>query len=90
MSQGIDPNKTSGSKECHICHYRYFLDTAFKFQPYVYNGCDDLTQNAMSPYNVAIFSFKENDYRIHFCYMSRDEAINLSRNADLTEESRKL
>ena len=26
VSEGIDINKTSASKECDICHYWYFLD----------------------------------------------------------------
>ena len=26
VSEGIDVNKTNGSKECDICHYRYFLN----------------------------------------------------------------
>ena len=25
ISEGIDTNKTSASKECNICHYWYFL-----------------------------------------------------------------
>ena len=25
ISEGIDTNKTSASKECSICHYWYFL-----------------------------------------------------------------
>ena len=29
----IDVNKTSASKKCIICHYWYFLDKVFKFQP---------------------------------------------------------
>ena len=37
-------------------------------------------------FNVTIVPVKENCYRIHFWYMSRDEAINLLRNADLTEK----
>ena len=35
VSKGIDVNKISVSKECNICHYWYFLDKGFKFQPYV-------------------------------------------------------
>ena len=38
-SEGIDINKTSVSKECVLCHYRYFEDVGYKFQPYVCNGC---------------------------------------------------
>ena len=34
--------KTSASKECNVCHYWYFLNYSFKFQPNVYNRCHDL------------------------------------------------
>ena len=30
--------------------------------------------------NVSIVSVKESDYRIHFWYMSEDEAINVMKN----------
>ena len=33
VSERIDVNKTSTSKECDICHYWYFLDYSFTFQP---------------------------------------------------------
>ena len=32
VSEGIDVNKTSESKEYHIFHYWYFLNKRFKFQ----------------------------------------------------------
>ena len=41
VSEGTDVNKTNESKECDICHYWYFLNKGFKFQPNVYNGCHD-------------------------------------------------
>ena len=31
--EGIDINKTSATKEYDICHYWYFLDKVFNFQP---------------------------------------------------------
>ena len=31
ISEGIDVNKTSASKECEICHYWYFKDIGFKY-----------------------------------------------------------
>ena len=37
--EGIDVNKTSGSKECDICHYWYFLNFIFKFRANVSNRC---------------------------------------------------
>ena len=39
VSEGIDINKTSGSKECDICHYLYFLNKGFKFETCVWNRC---------------------------------------------------
>ena len=32
-SEGIDTNKTNASKECMLCHYWYFKDVGFKFEP---------------------------------------------------------
>ena len=55
ISEGIDVNKTNASKECDICHYWYFKDIGFKYEPYLYNGCQDLTQNAM----LLLFMLKE-------------------------------
>ena len=34
VSEGIDTNKTSASKEGMLCHYWYFKDVGFKFEPY--------------------------------------------------------
>ena len=31
----IDINKTSASKECMLCHYWYFKDIRYKFEPHV-------------------------------------------------------
>ena len=48
ISEGIDVNKTSALKECDTCHYWYFKDIGFKYEPYLCNGCHDLMQKAMS------------------------------------------
>ena len=47
ISKGIDVNKTNASKECYICHYWYFKDIGFKYEPYLCNGCHDWTQILM-------------------------------------------
>ena len=65
ISEGIDVTKTNASKERDICHY----------EPYLCDGCHDLIQKAMNFNDVAIFYVKENDCRIHFWYMSKDDAI---------------
>ena len=56
ISEGIDVNKTNASKECDICHYCYFKDIGFKYEPYLCNGCHDLTQKAMM---LLFFMLKE-------------------------------
>ena len=77
ISEGIDTDKTSASKECNICHYWYFLEKNFNYDPYLCNECHDLMQKAMSLKNVAIVSIKGNDYRIYFSYISKNDAITL-------------
>ena len=39
-------------------------------------------QKPISFNDVSIVSVKENDYRIYFLYISKNEAINLSRNSN--------
>ena len=87
ISEVIDMNKTSSSKKCDICHYWYFLDKNFNYEPYLCNGCHDLMQKAMTFNDVAIVSIKENDYRIHFWYMSKDEATSIMHNSNLNKKT---
>ena len=42
ISEGIDIKKTNASKECKICHYWYFRDIGFKYEPYLCNGSQGL------------------------------------------------
>ena len=34
VSEEIDTNKTSASKECMLCHYWYFKYVGYKFEPH--------------------------------------------------------
>ena len=43
ISEEIDYNKTNKSVECMICHYCYFKDIGFKYQPYVCNTFHDFS-----------------------------------------------
>ena len=87
ISEGIDINKTKALKECHICHYWYVLDKNFDYEPYLCNRCHDLMQKAMNFNDFAIVSIKGNDYRFHFWYMSKDDAIILMNNSSLNEKT---
>ena len=86
ISEEIDVNKTNASKECDICHYWYFEDIGFKYEPYLCNGCHDLKQKSMSFNNVAIVYVKRNAYRIHFWYMSKNDAISIMSNFNLVDK----
>ena len=85
ISEGIDVNKTNASKKCDICHYSYCKDISFKYELYLCNGCHGLMQKAMN-FNVAIVSVKGSDYKIHFWYLSKDDAINIMNNCNLNDK----
>ena len=86
ISEGIDVNKTNGSKQCDICHYWYFKKNSFTYEPYLCNGCHDLMQKAMSFNDVAIVYVKGNTCRIHFWYMSKDNAISIINNSNFVDK----
>ena len=87
VSEGIDVNKTSASKECDICHCWYFLNYSFKFQPNVCNRCHDLLMMPINLSNIAILNIKDSDYCCIISLISKNEVIKLLQNADLTEKS---
>ena len=86
ISEGIEFNKTNLFKKCDICHYWYFKDIGYKYKPYLCNGCHDLVQKAMCFNNIAIVYVKGNANRIHFWYMSKDDAINIVNGSNLVHE----
>ena len=81
--EGIDVNKTSASKECDVCHYWCFLKS-FKFQTNVCNRCHDLLMVSMNLSDIAILNIKGSDYCFINTLMSKNGAIHLMQNADLT------
>ena len=77
VSEGIHVNKTSESKECDICHYWYFLDKGFKFQPGVFKECHNVLMMSMNLSDIAILNIDGADYRCIISGISKNEAINL-------------
>ena len=61
VSEGIDVNKTSASKECGVCHYWYFLNFSFKFQPNVCNRCHALLMMSGNLSDIAILNIEGSD-----------------------------
>ena len=86
ISEGIDGNKTNASKECGISHYWYFKDIGFKYEPYLCFGWYGLMQKVSNFNDVAIVYVKGSDYRIHFWYTSKDDAIRIMNNSNLNDK----
>ena len=75
VSEGIDVNKTSASKEYRLCHYWFFKDIGFKFEEHVCNGCHDLLTMAHSLNNIAILSAKGTTFRCLLMGISTNDAL---------------
>ena len=86
ISEGIDVNKANLSKGCELYHYWYFKDIGFKYEKYLCNGCHDLMQETMSFNNVDVVYIKGSASRIHFWYMSKDDAINIMTGSNLVDK----
>ena len=71
--EGIDVNKISASKEYKLCHYCYFKDVGFKFEPHVCNKCHDVLMTAYDLKNIAILNVKRVDFRCILWGISKDK-----------------
>ena len=90
LSEGTDVDvslKTSASKECAICHYQYFLDKCFEFQQDIFNGCHNVLMMCSNLNDIAILNICSVDYCCIINGVSKIDAINLLKNADLTKKS---
>ena len=87
INEGIDVNKNKLiSKECIICNYWYFINRNFNYQRYVCDGCHDMSLKTSSMHNLAIGYNNGNAYRINFALMSKNNALNLIRNAVIIDK----
>ena len=78
VSEVIDVNKTSASKECVLYHYWFFKDIGFKFEEHVCNKCHDLLTISYSLKDIAILSAKGATFRCILMGISKNEALNNS------------
>ena len=60
ISKEIDHAKSNNSKECMICHFRFF-NHGFKFQDYECNGCHGLTVLSVNISDNVIITVKNVD-----------------------------
>ena len=81
VSEEINVNKA-----INICHYCYFLNKDFNFQPNVCNKCHDLFMMSMNLIDIIILNIKTTDYFCSISGINKSEAINITQNIDLTEK----
>ena len=81
----IETNETNASKECMLCHYWYFKDVGFKFEPHVCNKYHDVLMTAYEIKNIAILNEKGVDFRCILWGISRDEAVTRLNNSVLVD-----
>ena len=72
VSEGTDVNKANASKECDVCHYQYFLNYSFKFQPDVCNRCHSLLMMSVNLRDIAILNIKATDQRCIVSLISKN------------------
>ena len=63
FSEGIDLNESDKSNECMICHYQYFKDIGYIYEPHVCNGCHDLSIVVYDLKDFMILNIKRVAYR---------------------------
>ena len=75
VSEWIDINKTSASKECELCHFWFFKDVGFKLENIVCNGWHDLLTMAHSLKNITILSAKGATFRRLLTGINKNETL---------------
>ena len=63
VSEGIDTNETSASKEYMFCQYCCFKDVGFKLEPHICNKCHDVLMTAYELKTIAILNVKGVNFR---------------------------
>ena len=69
-----------------LCHYWYFKDVGFKFEPHVCNKCHDVLMTTYELKIIAILTVKGVDYRCILWGISKNEAANVLNDSVLEEK----
>ena len=81
-SKGIDAKKSRRSKECMLC-YCYFVDTDYRYEREVCNGCHYISMMVYELRDIATLNIKDVDYQSIIWNMNRSDAINRLNNSKL-------
>ena len=85
-SKEIDVNKINLLLECMICHYWYFKNIGFNYQPYVFNGCHDFSVIVQNLSDFLILKLKNVNYSCYIVGMDKKDAISLLNNSILNNK----
>ena len=69
-----------------LCHYQYFKDVGYKFQPCVCNGCHAVSMMAYELKNIAILNMKGVDYRCILWGISKNDVVDRLNNSVLEDK----
>ena len=69
-----------------MCGYWYFINKNFNYEKHVRNGCPDMSTKTNSIHNLCIGNNNGNAYRINFVFMSKNDALNLIKNAVIVDK----
>ena len=86
VSEGIDTNIASPSKECMLFHYWHFKNIGHKFESDFCNKCHDVLMTAFELKNIAILKVKGFDYRCILWGISKNEAVNILNSSVLEDK----
>ena len=59
ITEGIDLDKTSKSKECMFFDYWYYLNKSFSYGPFTCDGCYNIVQKSIDFKDIAIIYLKK-------------------------------
>ena len=82
----IDFKKTHKSVECMICHYWYFKDIGFKYQPYVCNNCHNVSLVVQNLDDFVILKVHGFDYRCYIVNVSKKVLHSLLKRSVLDDK----
>ena len=86
VSEEIDTNKVSVSKECILCQYRYFKNIGCKFESNACNECHDVLMNAYKLKNIAILNVRGVDKKCILWGISGNKAVSILNNSILEDK----
>ena len=66
-----------------LCHYWFFKDVGFTFEPHACNKCHDVLMTAYELKNVLILNVKDDDYRCILWGISKNNAVTILNNSVL-------